>query len=150
VDDFPFVYHCEHCGVEPKAYQCHHNNCGGIIFLSKDKLTTLCATLIRPEKKSAPPPPKKGPVVDKITQENETIRETEYKLRKAELDLKLKVINKDLEPQKEMTQEEILSKSAQEFMDRNASWRRASERLQECPRLLACEFHRPKSSSSQT
>jgi hypothetical protein len=27
---------------------------------------------------------------------------------------------------------------------------RASEHLQECPRLLACEFHRPKSSSSQT
>jgi hypothetical protein len=98
VDEFPFVYHCEHCGVEPKAYKCHHNNCGEIIFLSKDKLATLCATLIKPEKKSAPPPPKKDPFVDKISQENETIRETEYKLRKAKLDLELKGVTEKLEP----------------------------------------------------
>jgi hypothetical protein len=97
VDDFPFVYHCEHCGVEPKAYQCHHNQCGKIIFLSKDKLTTLCATLIRSGGKSAPPP-RKNPAADKIVQENEAIRETEYKLRKAKLDLELKGIAEKLEP----------------------------------------------------
>jgi hypothetical protein len=36
VDDFPFVYRCEHCGAEPKAYKCHH--CGELVFLSEDRL----------------------------------------------------------------------------------------------------------------
>jgi len=126
VDDFPFVYHCEHCSVEPKAYKCHH--CEKTIFLGRDMLTTLCATLIKPEKKSAPPPPKKDPVVDKITQENDTIRETEYKLRKAKLDLELKGVQKNLEPDKELTEEEILEKSAARFKDRLTSGPKIVER----------------------
>jgi hypothetical protein len=97
VDDFPFVYQCEHCSIEPKAYKCHH--CEKIIFLSKDKLATLCATFIKAPQKAQPqPPPKRDPAGDKIAQENETIRETEYKLRKAKLDLELKGIAEKLEP----------------------------------------------------
>src|SRR5581483_2955640 len=36
-DDFPFVHRCEHCGNEPKAYRCHHKDCGNIIFLTDDE-----------------------------------------------------------------------------------------------------------------
>jgi predicted RNA-binding Zn-ribbon protein involved in translation (DUF1610 family) len=39
-DDFPFINRCQHCGVEPKAYQCHHKNCGELIFLGRDKQQT--------------------------------------------------------------------------------------------------------------
>ena len=119
VEKFPFVYHCQHCGVEPKAYKCHH--CGEIIFLGKDRLETICATLVRPPEKIKPKPFKKNPVADKIDQENESIRRTEFELRKAKLDLQLKVAKKELEPEKKMTEEEKLEEDAKEFEDREMS-----------------------------
>jgi len=36
VRKYPFVDKCEFCGVEPKAYRCHH--CQDLIFLTEDKL----------------------------------------------------------------------------------------------------------------
>lgn len=36
-DEFPFVHQCEHCSAQPKAYKCHHRNCGRIIFLTEDE-----------------------------------------------------------------------------------------------------------------
>lgn len=38
--DYPFVHKCEHCGAEPKAYRCHHPECGKLIFLSADEDAT--------------------------------------------------------------------------------------------------------------
>lgn len=35
-NDFPFVYKCEHCGAEQKAYNCHHGDCGKPILLTED------------------------------------------------------------------------------------------------------------------
>lgn len=39
-DEFPFVNRCEHedCGAEPRAYKCHHDGCGELIFLTEDHL----------------------------------------------------------------------------------------------------------------
>lgn len=38
VDEFPFIYKCEHCGYYPKAYKCHH--CGELIFFTEDEQKT--------------------------------------------------------------------------------------------------------------
>ena len=38
VDEYPFVHKCQHCGAEPKAYQCHHTGCEKLIFLTEDSL----------------------------------------------------------------------------------------------------------------
>ena len=127
VDDFPFVNRCEHCGVEPKAYQCHH--CEELIFFTKDKLRINYAICANFPVKIKSEPARKDPVAGKIAEQNEAIRETEYKLRKAKLDLELKGVNEYLEPKKEMTQAEILSKSAQEFTDRHMSGPKIAERL---------------------
>jgi hypothetical protein len=37
---FPFVYKCEHCGAEPKAYRCHNPACKQLIYLSEDEDAT--------------------------------------------------------------------------------------------------------------
>jgi hypothetical protein len=43
-NDYPFVFECQHCGAEAKAYKCHHRekkkDCGEIIFLSEDRDAT--------------------------------------------------------------------------------------------------------------
>ena len=54
VDEFPFLYQCEHCGAEPKAYKCHH--CGGLIFLTEDELKVNYASCPGTDVKPEPPP----------------------------------------------------------------------------------------------
>jgi len=48
VDDFPFIHRCEACGVEPKAYQCHHKECGKLIFLTNDESVRNYAYCVNP------------------------------------------------------------------------------------------------------
>jgi hypothetical protein len=48
VDYFPFVSRCEKCRIEPKAYQCHHEKCGKLIFLTKDELVRNYSFCINP------------------------------------------------------------------------------------------------------
>jgi hypothetical protein len=111
-DVFSFVDRCEHCETEQKAYKCHH--CGEIIYFSEDKSKSLCATFVTNvvRKKSVP---------KKIADEIETIRKTEHELKKAKLNLELKIIKDELEPKKEKTHEEILRESVKDFKDRNMS-----------------------------
>jgi len=54
VDDYPFIYRCEHCGAEPKAYKCHHSNCGELIFFTKDQLRINYAQCVNLPVKSKP------------------------------------------------------------------------------------------------
>jgi hypothetical protein len=35
--EFSFLNRCQHCGAEPKAYRCHHKNCGQPIFFTVDE-----------------------------------------------------------------------------------------------------------------
>ena len=44
-ENFPFLFKCKECGVEPKAYRCHHQKtddsiCGAMLFLTKDQDAT--------------------------------------------------------------------------------------------------------------
>jgi hypothetical protein len=83
VDDFPFVNRCESCGVEPKAYQCHHKECEKLIFLTKDELVKNYAYCI-------------NPVIE--AREEEVERDTfEQKKRRAEYKLHLARLNTDVE-----------------------------------------------------
>ena len=134
VDEFPFIYRCQHCGVEQKSFECPHANCGKTIYLTEEKLNTIRATHIKPAEnkpaeKMKPQPVQKDLKAEEIAQENEAIRKTEFELRKAKLDLQLKDVKKKLEPDKELTQEEILWKSAQEYLDRNISLPKIAEIL---------------------
>lgn len=36
-EEYPFIHKCRACSVPPKAYKCHHVNCGQLIFLSEDR-----------------------------------------------------------------------------------------------------------------
>jgi hypothetical protein len=115
VEDFPFVYHCQHCGAEPKAYQCHH--CGGLIFFTKDQLKINYAKCVNLPAKIKPP--KKDKESKDIEKYSKGIQVTELKVKKAKLDLELKGVNEYLEPKKEKTQREILTESFSNFEDRN-------------------------------
>jgi hypothetical protein len=52
-DDFPFLHRCQSCGVEPKAYQCHHlkndeKPCRKLIFLTDDESMRNYAYCLNP------------------------------------------------------------------------------------------------------
>lgn len=83
VDDFPFTHRCEHCGIEPKAYRCHHPKCGELIFFSEDKQKENCARCLSPE---APAPPPKDKGVARKEELEDVLHEIDMTKRKAELD----------------------------------------------------------------
>lgn len=81
---FPFLYECEHCHAQPKAYRCHHKKCGKLIFLTEDHLTSNYAFCL-----NSP---------DEITEENrsKTVKQREqqrqdtiHEIEMLELDKKL-------------------------------------------------------------
>ena len=56
VETHPFVHQCNDCSAEPKAYRCHHSECGKLIFLTEDRLEAgyaRCAAT--PEELPKPP-----------------------------------------------------------------------------------------------
>jgi predicted RNA-binding Zn-ribbon protein involved in translation (DUF1610 family) len=94
VDDFPFIYRCEHCGAEPKAYKCHH--CDSLIFFTKDHLRVNYAQCVNLPGKSEPV--KMDETLEAVTDLKGGIQVTKLKVEKAKLDVELKGLNKDLEP----------------------------------------------------
>ncbi len=129
VDDFPFIYRCQHCGAEPKAYQCHHLDCQKLIFFTKDEQKINFAKCVNVSDRPKPVKIIKDKDADEMAKLDKGIQLTERMVKKAKLDLELKGVKENLKPVKEMTQEEILSKSAQEFVDRNMSGPKIVERL---------------------
>jgi hypothetical protein len=106
VDDFPFVHRCESCGVEPKAYRCHYEECGKLIFLTKDELVRNYAYCINPVLEA------REEEVERDTFEQKK-RRGEYRLHLAQLYKKVELaeqaeneVKKRAEPQKEKTPEE--------------------------------------------
>ncbi len=82
VEKYPFVHRCEHCGAEPKAYQCHHRDCGELIFLSEDRLErnyARCVSRSFDEEQQA-----------EIAEEQRQKRKLEHELNLAELTARLK------------------------------------------------------------
>jgi len=127
-DDCPFIGRCQKCRAEPKAYQCHHKGCGELIFFTKDKQRFNFAKCVNIPVPKMPLRVKRDKDADGIAKQHKDIQITELNLKKAKLDLELKIVKQDLEPAKEMTEEEILQKSAERFMDRNTSGPKIVER----------------------
>jgi hypothetical protein len=88
VDNFPFVNRCESCGVEPKAYQCHHEACRELIFITEDEQTRNFAYCINTPAEIPPPDAR----TVKRQGHEESKEEKMSSIELAELDLKLKEI----------------------------------------------------------
>jgi hypothetical protein len=130
VDDFPFVKCCEHCGVEQKAYKCHH--CGELIFLGKDKLGTIYATCINlPEIKNTKPA-KKDRSIEKAERQQQEKRDLEHELELTRLkgDLKEAKIKIEPPPKKKTPYEELeeYCNSIDGNEDAERKWRAAIDR----------------------
>jgi len=96
IDDFPFVYRCEHCGAEPKAYKCHYSDCEELIFFTNDQLRINYAQCVNLPVKSKPV--KRDKKMEVVAELNEGIQVAKLKVEKAKYDVELKGLNKDLEP----------------------------------------------------
>ncbi|HVT27128.1 MAG TPA: hypothetical protein VHE81_03835 [Lacipirellulaceae bacterium] len=81
VDEYPFVNKCKHCGAPPKAYKCHHSNCGELIYLSEDRLDANFAYCYT-RNVEAPPLPRQA-----LRQEEQLEKEHALKMRKIDSDI---------------------------------------------------------------
>jgi hypothetical protein len=126
VDDFPFIYRCQHCGFIPKAYQCHH--CFKLIFLSEDKQQTAfakCADI--PVKVPKPKPGKRDPYEDEIAKKKRVVELSELDVKKAKIDVELKGYKETLEPPKMKTVGERLRSRVHSKSELDAEVRRLKE-----------------------
>lgn len=105
-DEFPFINRCEHCGAEPKAYKCHHLDCGKLIFLTKDLQEENYATCYRP-----PAPPAPDETKEEISFQEKEKRKLEHQLRMTQLTAELNEAKKAVEPSKERAPHEIVEES---------------------------------------
>jgi hypothetical protein len=116
---FPFVGVCSSCGDEPKAYQCHHEDCGELIYLSRDNVNIGYATSLNMHIHQKQTSVKTEEDEEEITKLDKDIEITKRKVKKAELDLTLKGFKDVLEPQKPRTRKEAIEESFANFEDRN-------------------------------
>jgi predicted RNA-binding Zn-ribbon protein involved in translation (DUF1610 family) len=94
VDDFPFIYRCEHCGAEPKAYKCHH--CDSLIFFTKDQLRINYAQCVNLPVKSEPV--KKDQTAEKIGKQDEEKRDLLHELDVTKIKGNIKEAKAKIEP----------------------------------------------------
>ena len=103
-DDFPFIHRCEHCGAEPKAYECHH--CGQLIFLTEDEMKLNYARCVgAPVAAVVPPPP------DEATVREQEARAVEHQLRMTRLNAELVEENRKAEFSKRKSPTEKVEES---------------------------------------
>lgn len=105
-DDFPFIHRCEHCEAEPKAYQCHHRDCGKLIFLTEDHQEENYARCYRP-----PGPPAPDETKEEISFQEKERRKLEHQLRMTKLTAELNEAKKAAEPLKEKAPHEVVEES---------------------------------------
>lgn len=100
VEDFPFTNRCQHCGTEPKAYQCHHRDCGQLIFFTEDRQEENFAFCLVPQ---APEPPP----VDKRVVRTEQKEEIQHEIEMARSTLELERIQQERAVRKRTRKEQI-------------------------------------------
>ena len=94
-DEFPFIYKCEHCGNQPKAYKCHH--CGELIFFTEDEQKTGYAECANYVLKAAVVKKREGHQ-EMMTNKREVIESKGLDVEIGKLDMRLKGINRTLNP----------------------------------------------------
>jgi hypothetical protein len=88
-----FLANCNNqvCGVEPKAYRCHHKRCGHMIYLTADHDDTNYASCLNAESER-PMPDEPDERAEKVKTDSENIEDKEREIRMAELEEKLRKI----------------------------------------------------------
>jgi hypothetical protein len=107
-DEFPFIRKCQHCGLIPKAYVCHH--CGKPIYLTPDRQSLHAAKCL-----VAPEPVKVKTVVvvkdvvgDKVATQREEVRDKEHQLKLTTLDKQIEIVKNTPVVSENKTAEQIL------------------------------------------
>ena len=106
VYDYPFIHQCasKFCNYEPKAYRCHHADCGKPIFLSEDKSEiNIARCLNMPETPQPVKKKKENKIYRETTELQEGIQIGKLKVEKAKIDLELIGLKENLEPKKTKT-----------------------------------------------
>ncbi len=109
-NDYPFVGPCANCGNEPKAYKCHHADCGKLIFFSEDRDGSNYAYCL-----NSPVESPADPRSLKVIEREQTKQEKEHALVMAELDGKLKEAKAKLEDPKIKTPYEAKKESFSKY-----------------------------------
>lgn len=128
VDDYPFIYRCEHCGTEPKSYKCHH--CGELIFFTNDRQKSNYATFISSSANLPPPVPKpKAPSrwAKKVAQESEQLHDLSHELKVTQLKGDIHEAKARIQPQK--SEKELMEESLQKFYDRSVGAEEAGRKM---------------------
>jgi hypothetical protein len=112
-NEFPFVHKCEHCGNEPKAYKCHHADCGGLIFLTRDMLKINYAYCLN----SPTEIPKPDERAEKLKTDQERLQDKQNERDMAKLDEELKGIKERVEGPKIKTPYEQKKESFDKYYD---------------------------------
>ena len=92
--EFSFLYRCEHCNAEPKAYECHHKNCGAYLYLTADESELLCAKSIGAPERKTPELPSPQEVLKEEREQARWKRQgeretTQWEIEKSRLDADL-------------------------------------------------------------
>jgi hypothetical protein len=117
VDDFPIISRCKNCSAGQKAFKCPHPDCSETIYLTDEKLATICATFVKVEEKVEDPNVK----VEQQKRKTHVDRQDEkeallHKLHVSELKVAIQETESKIEPTvKIQTPEEEL----EEFFKKN-------------------------------
>lgn len=142
---YSFLHQCEHCGVEPKAYRCHHikndgKPCGKPIFFTVDEAGQNMATCLNikdaPTRAEADANLEREEMVEK--------RKKEHAVAMAELDVKLRGYMTQLEGPKIKSRRETVIKAFDDEYDGSMAvkehlarrLREAEEEFKDDPALL--------------
>jgi len=134
IRQFPFLRHCEHCMLEPKSYVCHH--CDRVIFLSEDRDATNPARRIGGEgrqKKQAIEAQAKRKAEFENTQTalRRNLDEKKFQLEEAQLNARIKAIEKGTPEITIQSQLDVLSEGLKKHMERETAMDEAVHRMKE-------------------
>jgi len=121
-DEYPFIYKCQHCGAQPKAYRCHHDTCNKLIFLSIDRDPTNFAYRFASDVEVPKQPDQQ---IEDRKRADETKRKKRDEIELARLDQELQAVRKRLEAPKKKTPAELL----QDEVEVSAGWESAANEL---------------------
>ena len=124
-NEFPFVHKCEHCGAEPKAYRCHHKDCGKMIFLTDDHDSTDFAYRVNSEAPVSDSDKEAAARTNKLKKVEEQKQEIAQLISLKKIENELVELHEQLEGKKKKTAEEILD----EELTSQSGWIEAAAKL---------------------
>ena len=124
-NEFPFVHKCEHCGAEPKAYRCHHKDCGKMIFLTDDHDSTDFAYRVNSDAPMSESEKEAAARTSKMQKAEDQKQEMRQMIDMKNSEKELVDLHEQLEAKKKKTPEEILDKE----LESQSGWMEAAAKL---------------------